>query len=152
MSLILALRTGSHPSISQQAVKSKPAAFAENSLGWGNLFLKSNFGGLIHHSSTLIFLGTTCQQNVSSLGIQVNPWERGCCTSRISTLGFFIQRRDCWRQEDVAEGLLEVLLLAMASPVSFWGLSSTTNRCPPPAEDNRPVKIPLLGCKTSRET
>lgn len=154
MVLTLALRTGSHRSVSKLSSQTQLPCHKLPGVG-AFIFEKSNFGGLIHHSlscSTLILLGATRQQSASSLGIQVNPWERGCCIFYIPALGLFIQETDCWSQEDVAESLLEVLLLAMSSPVGCWGLGSTTNRRPSPAEGNRPVKIPLLGCKTSTET
>lgn len=118
------------------------------------IFEKSNSGGLIRHSfscSSLIFLRTTCKQNTSSVRMRVNPQERGCCTSCIPALGFCIQGRD-WSQEDVAEGSLQVLLLAVSSPASCWGLGSATNGGPSSAESSRPAKIPLPGCKRSTKT
>lgn len=147
LALVLALRTSSYQPVHE--LSSQNQLPCHELPGVREFILeKSKFGGLIHCSfscSTLIFLGVTCRRNTSSLGIQVNPWTRGCFTSCIPALGLFIQGRDCWSQEDMTEGLL----LAVSS-VNCWGLDLTTNGGP--AEGRRPVKIPLLGCKTSTET
>lgn len=154
MALILALGTSSHQPVSELSSQNHLPCRELPRVG-EFILEKSKFGGP-EPSQFLPLHSHFPQSHVPAKcffpGDTGKPLGKGMLRLLHPSVGTFHPGKRLLEPGGHGRRFARSLFPAVSSPVNCWGLGSTTNGGPAPAEDSRPVKIPPPGCKTSTET